>query len=631
MSEQEAFSALFAPETPPPTEAAPTLPWKVLLVDDEPDIHAVLRLALQDIEVACRPLCIMDAHSADEAGILLAQHPDIALVLLDVVMETERAGLELVHHIRRDLLNPMVQIILITGQPGYAPQREVVANYEINGYRLKSELTADKIFSSVHSALRTHQYMGEGELRRRRLEAQAETLASQQQALAQYQHRLEELVAERTAELAQSNAHLAETQFAMDRAGIAIAWNDVNTGRFLYVNDEACRQLGYDREALLGLCISDINPEFPPEAVREVARSLRERGASHQFETLHRRKDGSLYPAEVTAYVRRAPEQDCFIAFFSNITERKKAEAEARTRMEELTRGNRALAELNVKLTQAQDQLVQSEKLASIGLLAAGVAHEINNPIGYVKSNMCSLVRYIDDFLRVLNAYEQVESLLPEHTDSFSELHHLEQQISFEYEREDIRGLVAESLHGLERVTKIVQDLKDFSRVESEENWMLDDIHGGIESTLNVVWNQLKYTCEVRKEFETLPRIECLLSQLNQVFMNLLVNAAQAIETRGIITLRTGIQGEEIWVEVSDTGKGMAPESIKRIFDPFYTTKPVGAGTGLGLAVSYSIVQKHHGRIEVESALGKGSTFRVWLPLRQPDPNSQGLDSGKPQ
>ncbi|OHC72757.1 MAG: ATPase [Rhodocyclales bacterium RIFCSPLOWO2_02_FULL_63_24] len=309
--------------------------------------------------------------------------------------------------------------------------------------------------------------------------------------------------------------------------------------------------------------------------------------------------------------------QPYLVGVFHDVTERKRVEQEIRTYADELTRTNSELQALNAKLEQAQNQLLQSEKMASIGMLAAGVAHEINNPVGFIKSNMQSLEKYVDDLMRVVNAYEKVESLLPEHQDSFSELHRMEKEIEFDYEKKDVLVLLSESRQGLERVTKIVQDLKDFSHVESQSNWIMDNIHKGLDSTLNVVWNELKYTCEVKKEYGELPPVECVLSQLNQVFMNLLVNAAQAIETKGTITIRTGTEGDMVWIEIADTGKGIAPENIGHVFDPFFTTKPVGKGTGLGLSVSYSIVQKHQGRIAVESEVGKGTTFRVWLPIRQ--------------
>jgi signal transduction histidine kinase len=207
---QDEFSSLFAPEhDQPPVGAASGGPaWKVLLVDDEPDIHAVLRLALHDMVVEGLPLQLFDAHSAEEARGALAKHPDLALILLDVVMETEQAGLTLVRHVRRELGNRMMQIVLVTGQPGYASQREVITDYEINGYRLKSEMTADKIFVSVYGALRSFHALRELARKQEQLEALAETLRQDiierrqvEAELDQYRHHLEKLVEERTTAL----------------------------------------------------------------------------------------------------------------------------------------------------------------------------------------------------------------------------------------------------------------------------------------------------------------------------------------------------------------------------------------------------------------------------------------------
>jgi signal transduction histidine kinase len=273
---------------------------------------------------------------------------------------------------------------------------------------------------------------------------------------------------------------------------------------------------------------------------------------------------------------------------------------------------------LSRKLSAAQQQLVQAERLASIGQLAAGVAHEINNPVGYIFSNIGTLERYIGELFRMLAAYEAAEPLLAG-TPAARQLAELRQQIELGYLKEDIPNLMAETLEGVRRVRKIVQDLKDFSRVDARQDWEWADLHKGLDSTLNIVNNELKYKADVVRAYGQLPELQCLASELNQVFMNLLVNAAHAIEqARGTITIRTGMQdAEHAWVEISDDGCGMAPEQLTRIFDPFYTTKPVGKGTGLGLSLSYGIVQKHHGRIEVRSQPGQGTTFRVTLPVRQ--------------
>ena len=268
---------------------------------------------------------------------------------------------------------------------------------------------------------------------------------------------------------------------------------------------------------------------------------------------------------------------------------------------------------LNRRLQDAHNQLLQSEKMASIGQLAAGVAHEINNPIGYVGSNLVSLREYVDDLLRLLEAYREAAE---GESGALERARAVEREVELAFLRQDLSDLLNESGEGLDRVKQIIQDLKDFSRADRSEEWAEADLREGLDSTLNIVWNELKYKAEVEKAYGELPPVKCLPSQLNQVFMNLLVNAGQAIQERGTITLRTG-QTEPGWVyvEVADTGGGIPEAERARIFDPFYTTKPVGKGTGLGLSLAYSIVDKHHGRIEVVSEAGVGTTFRIHLPV----------------
>ncbi len=279
--------------------------------------------------------------------------------------------------------------------------------------------------------------------------------------------------------------------------------------------------------------------------------------------------------------------------------------------LEQTKQTNAQLAALNKQLVQAHNQLQQAEKMAAIGHLAAGVAHEINNPIGYINANMGALEKYLADMFLMLNEYEKLEAVMTGQGPELEALQQLKQNIDLGFLREDIHALLTESKQGLERVKKIVLDLKNFSHSGENEQWVWADIERGLESTLSIVWNELKYKCEVIKEYATLPEVYCLPSQLNQVFMNLLVNAAQSIEERVVITIRTGQENAQVWIEVADTGEAIPPENLKRIFDPFFTTKPVGKGTGLGLSVSYGIVEKHHGRIEVQSEVGQSSTFRI--------------------
>lgn len=311
-----------------------------------------------------------------------------------------------------------------------------------------------------------------------------------------------------------------------------------------------------------------------------------------------------------------------------SITNQDLAETNARledkvaSRTQQLVEANASLAaeqqELKAmlrKVEDAQNQLLQSEKMAAIGQLAAGVAHEINNPIGFVTSNLGTLDGYVEKLLAIIGAYEHCEASvnLPK-----EELQAIKADADLDFLREDVRDLLKESQGGLARVKKIVQDLKDFSHVDEAE-WQEADISGGVESTLNVVWAELKYKADVIREYGQLPPVRCIPGQVNQALMNLLVNAAQAIDDRGTITVRSGVGGDRIWVEIQDTGKGMTPEVIKRIFEPFFTTKPVGKGTGLGLSLSYDIIVKRHGgQLDVVSTPGKGSTFRIWLPIEGP-------------
>jgi len=301
---------------------------------------------------------------------------------------------------------------------------------------------------------------------------------------------------------------------------------------------------------------------------------------------------------------------DAYLALFQHVDGPEDYERELQQRHAELRQAY-------LRLNGTQEKLLQSEKMASIGQLAAGVAHEINNPIGYVHSNLGSLQEYLRSLFTVIEAYERAlrapdpKALIPEIDD-------IRNRLDIDFISRDLPQLMAESREGIERVTRIVRDLKDFSYSGRDESWKLVDLHAGLESTINIIWNELKYKVTLERRYGELPMIECLPSELNQVYMNLLLNAGHAIADRGNIIVSTGVDGDEVWVEFQDNGAGISPELRQRIFDPFFTTKPVGSGTGLGLSISYGIINKHHGRIDLDSAVGEGSRFRVVLPIRQP-------------
>lgn len=292
-------------------------------------------------------------------------------------------------------------------------------------------------------------------------------------------------------------------------------------------------------------------------------------------------------------------------------------EVAERARIESELQDNKvSLEKLVYELKTAQSQILQQEKMASIGQLAAGVAHEINNPIGYIISNLSSLQKYMDKMVEFISSnVEKVSSGRNQQC-----LEHREQimahkkALKLDYVIRDIGMLITESNEGADRIKKIVQDLKTFSHIDENE-FKVADINAGLESTINIVYNELKYKATLIKELGDIPQTVCNLGQLNQVFMNVLVNAAQAIQSHGDITIRTCCDGNMIKISVSDTGCGIPAEKLEHIFEPFFTTKDVGKGTGLGLSIAYDIVKKHGGEIKVESQVGRGTTFNISIPV----------------
>jgi len=290
-----------------------------------------------------------------------------------------------------------------------------------------------------------------------------------------------------------------------------------------------------------------------------------------------------------------------------NITKRKQAEIERETH-------ESMLAQALGDLKEAQARVIQQEKMASVGQLAAGVAHEINNPMGYITSNMNVLWKYTEKLAQYIETLEQALEQCADQ-DTKKTLGELKRRIKLEYVMKDLWNLISESLEGSKRVSKIVNDLKSFSRAGGDEA-LPSNLNECIMSTINVVRNEIKYVAELDLRLGELPLVVCRSQQISQVVMNLLVNAAHAISDKGVITLATLYREPDNLVEisVSDTGCGIAPENLGKIFEPFFTTKEPGKGTGLGLAISYDIVRKHGGELLVSSAVGKGTTFTMRLP-----------------
>ncbi|WP_281557266.1 ATP-binding protein [Thalassomonas sp. RHCl1] len=271
------------------------------------------------------------------------------------------------------------------------------------------------------------------------------------------------------------------------------------------------------------------------------------------------------------------------------------------------------------ELKQSESQLVQAEKMASLGTLAAGIAHEINNPVGFIKSNLDVL----QDYAQSLKAYHQEITAHPTDERQKQNLSLLAEKYDLDYIFSDIAPLLQSSLTGVERVIAIIDSLKTFARVDQPQK-SLCDINEGIKATITMAWNELKYHCQLHQEFGRLPQIPGYPGKLNQVFMNLLINAGQAITDKGEIFIRTYELNQNIVIEIRDTGCGIKPENINQIFNPFYTSKAVGQGTGLGLSISHDIILQHKGRIEVNSKPGDGTCFTIYLPI--PDQDNPAIE-----
>lgn len=292
--------------------------------------------------------------------------------------------------------------------------------------------------------------------------------------------------------------------------------------------------------------------------------------------------------------------------------ERRTLMLNARQYKMDLEARNNELVRGKAQLERLQAQIVHSEKMASLGQLAAGIAHELNNPVGFVYGNLDILSQNIAGLIKLLDFYDKTD--LPETAAAGAAL--IKEEIDYEFLLEDLNSIINDCRDGAERIKDIVQNLRTFSRLDEAE-FKKTDIHEGIDSTIRLLSRYFS-TDNIRlvREYGEIPPIDTFSGQLNQVWMNLLVNAAQAIsEKGGEVRITTHTDEKSVFISISDTGCGIAPEHLNRIFDPFFTTKRVGEGTGLGLSISFGIVQRHGGTISVDTQAGEGTTFTVVLPI----------------
>jgi len=288
---------------------------------------------------------------------------------------------------------------------------------------------------------------------------------------------------------------------------------------------------------------------------------------------------------------------------------------------ERLSQETRSKDAALLKLKETQSHLLQSEKMIALGRLAAGMAHEINNPIGYVTSNLHTLSEYLGQLRQLLEYYGELDdSAVTSREDLIKveeRVRKLKQEMDYTFVIADSAAIIADAMAGVKRVAAIVKNLKEFTHLEGAAREFCS-LNENLDCTIKLIWNELKYKAKVVRQFGTIPEVECFPNQLNQAFLNILLNAVQAIDREGTITVSTSAVANEVLVRIADDGCGIAPEALPHIFEPFFTTKPVGSGMGLGLTSAYSIVRNHHGRIEAESAPGMGTVLSIYLPARQP-------------
>ncbi|WP_165922912.1 ATP-binding protein [Sulfurirhabdus autotrophica] len=536
----------------------------ILIVEDEPFVAGYLRVTLGDLGYA-----VAGVVDTGEEAVRIAIEQSLDLVLMDVVLAGEMDGIaaaELIHH------HSDIPIIFLTAHSdeGFLKRAKITQPF---AYLMKP-LKESELRLTIELALQRHEMDSRLKTREKLLQGILDSLTE----------------------------HIAVLDIQGYITMVNAAWV-----RFASNNGTDLKRTGIGTN-YLEICrsASGHSCEGGQQASEGIAGVL----------------DGSL-PQFFLEYPCHSPDKKRWfmmnvtpleggkggaVVSHTNITERKLVEVELQLAHVQLQQAHRQLAH-------TQSQLMQSEKLASVGQLAAGVSHEINNPIGYVYGNIGTFEQYIKDVFQILDAYGEAETSISDE-EVIDRLEALKARLDIPFLRIDLQNLIKESKEGIGRVKTIVQNLKDFSDPDAMERWQWVDLNKGLDSTLTLLRRELQGKAEIKKEYGQIPEVECLPSQINQVFMNLLMNAIQAIEKEGAISIGTGVEGGEVWVSISDTGKGVMPEHLNRVFEPFFTTKQEGQGRGLGLSMSYGIVKKHHGSIEVQSEVNKGTTFTIWLPVK---------------
>ena len=391
-----------------------------------------------------------------------------------------------------------------------------------------------------------------------------------------------------------------------------------------YSNPAASKISGYPEDELYGAIIDKIFVT-PSEFYNCLELYIKDKffskdiSENHVLEILIKKKNNTQTYTELTLSSYEIFNVVHFVILIQDITQRKNAENELLNSKEQLKTQNKNLEDALLSLQKVQDQLIHSEKMASLGQLTAGIAHEINNPLAFVSSNINRFNEYFNDINSMLDKWRSFGKSFGNNGDiinKLDELKEIEKQIDLEFIRQDFADLMKYNLNGIERIKNIVQQLRGFSYSDNT-NLSEEDINTAIEETILLVWNEVKNKAEIIKNYGKLPFVVCNVGELKQVFVNLLINAVNAIKEKGQIIIDTFSLKDYVFIRISDNGCGIPAENINKIFDPFFTTKSLNMGTGLGLWICLSIIKKHNGLINVTSELDKGTTFEIKLPLQQ--------------
>ncbi len=597
--------------------------WNVLIVDDESEVHMVTKLVLGNFVFAERGIKFYSVYSEAEAREFLRDNHDIALIMLDVVMEDEESGLRLVQYIRRDLENHLVRIILRTGQPGYAPEARVIMDYDINDYKEKTELTAQRLITAVVAALRSYRDLTALERNKRGLEQiikvspeffRLQPLKSFSNAV--LLHLTDLLYAKQETFFLEKPDSFAAARFGEASFRILAA-----TGRFEGMQDkspeevmpeEICKRMKEALEERQNIYRQDYLLLHRCNELGDNSYLIYAEGG-HRFSSVeHKLLD--VFCMHVAAAFENLSLQQRIDVNLQEIEQHEVTEKKLQCQNEDL---ETALAQLR----QAQMQMVQQEKLAGIGQLAAGVAHEINNPLAYISSNIGTLGKYLQILSEFYAGYGDLKEKMP--SELRMESNELEKKRDLNLILQDGTELVKEASDGLQRISRIVKELRNFSQTEEYERWQEYDLNQELQSIMSLCAGEARPWAELCLVASEVDVIFAIKSHLNQALMNLLVNAIQAVqedrrEKKGLISLKTWQDEDSVYCAVEDNGIGIAQEDQGRIFDAFFTTRPIGSGVGLGLSIAREvIVKKHGGDIRVQSEPGKGTVVTLKLKKRK--------------